>query len=70
MSCPSCLSSNQAEFPAEVNIHFLSAKNLNHPGVLVYPKISICLDCGASRFRIPENELRLLGEGIAPSVAA
>ena len=60
MSCSSCLSSHQAEFPTEVNIHFRGLKNLNKPSVLAFPMILICLDCGASRFTVPENELARL----------
>jgi hypothetical protein len=69
MPCSSCLSSHQVEFPAEVNIHF---RDLHNPGVLVFPKILICLDCGASRFSIPENELARLArtDEIATGIAA
>ena len=62
MPCLSCLSSNQAEFPAEVNIHFRGLKNLNKPGVLAFPVILVCLDCGASRFTLSESELAQLAE--------
>jgi len=60
MSCPSCLSSNQAEFPAEINIHFPGPENFTKPTVWVFPKIVVCLNCGASRFTTPENELAQL----------
>ena len=62
MPCSFCQSSHQAEFLAEVNIHLHGLKNLKNPGVLVFPKILICLYCGASRFSIPENELARLAE--------
>jgi hypothetical protein len=60
MPCPSCLSSNQAEFPAEINIHFPGYNNLTKPTVWLFPKVLVCLDCRASRFTSPENELALL----------
>jgi hypothetical protein len=60
MPCSSCLSSNQAEFPAEINIHFPGRENGTKPTVWVFPKILVCLDCGASRFTTPENELSRL----------
>jgi hypothetical protein len=60
MSCSSCLSSNQAEFPAEINIHFPGPENFTKPAVWIFPKILVCLDCGASRFTTPENELAQL----------
>jgi len=33
---------------------------LANPGVFVFPKVSVCLDCGSSRFSIAETELALL----------
>jgi hypothetical protein len=62
MSCLSCASRNQAEFTAEINIHFPGLKNLDKPSVFVFPKLSVCLDCGCSRFAIPETELARLQE--------
>lgn len=59
MACPFCLSSNQAEFLGEINIH-LGYNNLAKPRVWVFSKVLVCLDCGASRFTTPENELALL----------
>lgn len=60
MCCPSCESGRQAEFRAEINIHFRGLKNLDKPGVLVFPKVVVCLNCGSSLFIIPETELALL----------
>jgi hypothetical protein len=60
MSCLSCLSDNQAEFTAEMIIHSSGPKNLDKPGVWVFPKLLVCLDCGVSRFTIPETKRGLL----------
>jgi hypothetical protein len=60
MSCSSCTSGNQAEFTAEINIHFPGLKNLDKHSVFVFPKLLVCLDCGCSWFTIREAELRLL----------
>ena len=60
MPCVSCGSGRQAEFPAEMNIHFSGLKNLDKPGVFLFPKVLICLGCGFSRFTTPETELALL----------
>jgi hypothetical protein len=57
MPCLLCASRNQAEFAAEINIHFLGLENIDDPGVLVFPKVLVCLDCGSSRFSTPETEL-------------
>jgi hypothetical protein len=66
MSCLSCLSSKQMEFPAEIAIHFSGPKNLDRPGPLLFPKLLVCLECGFARFTIEESELsRLREDGVA-----
>jgi hypothetical protein len=57
MSCLLCGSGNQAELTAEMLIHFSGLKNLDKPGVWVFPKLLVCLDCGCSHFTVPEKEL-------------
>jgi hypothetical protein len=70
MSCPLCTSANQVEFATEINIHFCGAKNIDDPGVLFFPKVLVCLDCGSSRFSTPEDELmRLAGPAIRKASA-
>jgi len=64
MPCPLCASGNQAEFGAEVLIHFPGLKNLDQLPVWVFPKLLICLDCGSARFITPEGALALLAKGI------
>ncbi len=66
MSCAVCTSTNQAEFPAEVNIHFPGLRNADKPGVFVFPRLLICLDCGFSSFVTAESELAQLA-GAAPA---
>ena len=66
MSSLLCASGNQEEFGGEILIHFRGLKNLDKPSVWVFPKLVVCLDCGSSRFMIPESELALLATG-APS---
>jgi len=63
MSCRLCGSGNEAEFAAEMIIHFSGLKNLDKPGIWVFPKLLICLDCGFSPFTVPESELALLASG-------
>jgi hypothetical protein len=62
MPCPACLSSNQVEFPSEINMHFPGRTNWTKPTVWVFPKIMVCLDCGASLFITPKDELTRLAQ--------
>jgi hypothetical protein len=62
MYCGSCHSGNQAEFTAEMIIHFSGLRYIDNPGVWAFPSVSICLDCGIAQFTLPETELRLLRE--------
>ena len=70
MSCRLCSSMNEAEYTAEMLIHFSGRKHLKNPGVLTFSAVLVCLDCGSTRFRITEAELNLLREGNAPLTAA
>jgi hypothetical protein len=70
MSCPLCVSNNQAEFTAEMNIHFPGLNNLDRPGLFVFPKLIVCLNCGFAGFTIAERELCLLRKREVASAAA
>jgi hypothetical protein len=60
MSCSFCNSNYQAVFAAEVNIHVSGPMNAASPGVFVFPRLLICMDCGYSSFVMPEIELTVL----------
>jgi hypothetical protein len=68
MSCTLCFSENTLEFSTEMMIHFSGRKHLVNPGVLTFPSMQVCLDCGSTRLTIPETELALLRAGSAPSL--
>jgi hypothetical protein len=70
MSCPSCASLNQAEFTTEMMIHFSGPMRVDNPGVLMFPKILVCMDCGFARFTTTEAQVRLLGKRIPGSFSA
>ena len=70
MPCALCSSLNEAEFPTEMMLHFSGSNHPNNPGVLMVVPVLVCLDCGASRFKMPTKELRALREGDARSGAA
>jgi hypothetical protein len=69
MSCLLCASSNKAEFGSEILIHFSGLKNLGKTPVWVFPKLSVCLDCGFSLFTTPKSELALLAIGLEANEA-
>jgi len=60
MSCRLCASGNQAEFPAEMMLHFRGLKNVDKPPVWIFPTVLVCLACGFSEFIAPKTELALL----------
>jgi hypothetical protein len=63
MSCPACASGKQMSFSAEMMLHSPGRKNLANPGVWLFPKLLVCLDCGVSLFTIPEPKRGLLTSG-------
>jgi hypothetical protein len=62
MPCKSCDSVNQKKFSSELVIHFFGRKNIDKPGVWVFPELVVCLDCGTAEFAVPEAELRQLAK--------
>jgi hypothetical protein len=57
MKCAKCSSNDLAEFSTEMMIHCIGIENVNFPGVLIFPRVLACLECGASQFVIPQAEL-------------
>lgn len=70
MACALCGSRRQREFRAEMNIHFPGLQGLDMPGVLAFPKLTVCVDCGSALLALSEAELRLLKEQTAVVKAA
>jgi hypothetical protein len=60
MPCGQCSSLNESGFIGELLLHFPGSIGTERPGVLMFPKVLVCLDCGASRFDTPVEELRQL----------
>ena len=48
------------EFSSEMVVHLGGLKNVDKSGVMLFPKVLVCLDCGFSQFTIPRTELALL----------
>lgn len=68
MPCDLCSSTNLAEFSVEMMIHS-ARRSVEDPGVLAFPKVLICLDCGASRFTTSDAELQILRERMRAAAA-
>ena len=62
MVCQTCHSANAREYAAEINIHFPGKKGLDIPTVWVFPRLSVCLDCGFTQFTMPGAELKALAD--------
>jgi hypothetical protein len=67
MPCQSRESAKQAEFTAEILIHFPGLKNLDKPAVWLFPKLLVCLECGSARFNVPETELASIAKATVAS---
>jgi hypothetical protein len=65
MICPNCSSNALEEFSTEMMLHCVGVQKFNNSGILISPKILVCLECGFSYFTTPENELVLLREGLS-----
>ena len=68
--CTSCESQKQETFSSEIAIHFPGLAGLHKPIVWMFPKVSVCLDCGLARFFVPERELKVLRTGAPVEGAA
>jgi hypothetical protein len=64
MICTHCLSAHERELYAEINIHSQGLDNIDDPGLLVFPTITVCLDCGLARFVVPQCDLPRLDRRI------
>jgi hypothetical protein len=65
VTCKSCGLERQREFTAEIAIHFPGLNGLEKPIVWLFPKLTVCLNCGNAEFAVPESELRVLAKGDA-----
>jgi hypothetical protein len=62
MSCPLCGSDNQEDFPGELMLHFRGLQNVHKPGVMIFPTVLVCLECGLSQFSARPKDLTLLAQ--------
>jgi hypothetical protein len=66
--CTQCHSNNLAEFNTEMIIHLSGMENIDNPGVLACPRVSVCLACGFSTFTVPEAGMLVLQEANAKAL--
>jgi hypothetical protein len=63
--CTSCQFDKMMKtFNGEIAIHFCGLEGLDKPIVWVFPKVSVCLNCGHTQFVVPERELKVLVTGV------
>ena len=56
--CQQCGSSYKTELDTEACVHVPGLENVDFPGVLVFSKLSVCLECGSvSRFHISDDQV-------------
>jgi len=67
MICNACGSDRLSKFNGELAIHLPGWKGLIENIVWVFPKILVCLNCGAAQFVVPEAELSTLGKKTRPA---
>jgi hypothetical protein len=67
VACRACGSDKQAEFRAEIAVHFPGPGNLDKPHFLVFPQILVCLTCGNAGFNVPESQLQILANAMMAS---
>jgi hypothetical protein len=69
MACSQCSSLNEIEVSAEMMIHFSDPSRRSNPSFLMFPMVFVCLDCGASRFNTPTEQLPSLRSAARASAA-
>jgi hypothetical protein len=61
MACSACDSENLRKFGSEIAVHVEEGiSDLSKPHVLIFPKITICMDCGHMHGQLREDDLPLL----------
>jgi hypothetical protein len=61
--CRSCQSTHRNTLNGEIAIHFRGIEGLDKPIVWVFPKLTVCMNCGFTEFVVPERELQVLVDG-------
>jgi hypothetical protein len=62
MPCRKCGSDYLTESGSEINTQPLGSSDLDKQGVLLFPKLLVCLECGFTEFTLSESDLLLLSK--------
>jgi hypothetical protein len=65
MPCKRCGSTNEKKLIAEMSIRSRGLECVDKPGLLAFPELILCLDCGAADFVVSEDDLGVLAKGDA-----
>jgi len=60
MSCGYCGSIKETELTTEINFHIPGPLSSADPGIFVFPKVSVCLDCGCVHFILRRDEMQVI----------
>jgi len=58
--CRACHSNKTQKFPMENCVHLVGMENINHPGILIFEPLTVCLDCGFAEFSLTSEQLEEL----------
>ena len=65
MACGYCGSIKETELGTEINLHVPGPTSVPDPGVLVFPKVTVCLACRCVHFILREDELHVIEQRLA-----
>jgi len=60
--CKSCASSNLIELNSAICLHSTGTRGLTKDAIFAFPKLVVCLDCGATQLTLSAAELQLVRE--------
>jgi len=60
--CKSCASSHLVRLSTEICLHFPGLSGLKRGPIFVFPKVTVCLDCGFVQSSLSSEELGLIRE--------
>jgi len=65
LECRSCTSTNLVRLDSEVCLHLSGLNGLKATPLFIFPKLTICTDCGFLQSVLSSADLRLIEENFA-----